>query len=66
MERAKIYSNNKGWSLTDWLSSGEVKKLTKVFKKSKGWAQLVIAKNTDLKLDFYYINGDLIFKREIK
>lgn len=66
MERIRANKNNHGITITDWLSSEEVKKLIKTLKKSKGWTDLTIVKNIDLKLDYYYINGDLVFKRRIK
>ena len=66
MERIIYNSDNHGISITDWLSPEEVKKLIKALKKSKGWTHSVIVKNTDLKLDFYYINGELVFERIIE
>ena len=66
MRSTKLYHDNKGFSLEDWLSPEEVKKLIKALKKSKGWTHSVIAKNIDLKLDYYYVNGELIFERKIK
>lgn len=66
MERIICNNNNHGFTLEDWLSPEEVKKLIKALKKSNGWTYSTIVKNTDLKLDYYYIDGDLVFERKIK